>query len=92
MTYTTLVKYMHYETMFREKRNIEVNVNPYIYKQVIIWDHSKWKCEKCTMFKLACNIKHQRGVNLRDYTMNNSLAQAIQLASYNNTTIVFNVG
>lgn len=41
------------------------------------------------MFKSACKIKHQRGVNLRDYTMNNSLAQAIQLASYNNMTIAF---
>ena len=28
-------------------------------------------------------------MNLRDYTMNNSLAQAIQLASYNIMTIAF---
>ena len=83
MTYNSPVKYTHHGAMFREKRNIEVNVKPYVHKQVIIRDHSRSKCETCTMFKLACKIKHQRGVNLCDYTMNNSLAQAIQLASYN---------
>lgn len=35
------------------------------------------------MFKLVCKIKHQRGVNLCDYGMNNSLVQAVQLAAYN---------
>lgn len=39
------------------------------------------------MFKLVCKIKQHQGVNLCDYTMNNSLAQAIQLASYNGITI-----
>lgn len=87
MTYTTRVKYTHYGAMFREKKNSEVNGNLYIHKQVIIRDHSRSKCEKCTMFKLVCKIKQQQGVNLCDYTMNNWLGQAIQLAFYNSITI-----
>lgn len=69
----SLVKYIYYGVVFREKRNIEVNVNFYIYKQVIIYDYFRLKCEKCITFKLVCKIKYQCGVNLCDYGMNNLL-------------------
>lgn len=63
LTYITLVKYTHSEAMFREKWTTEVTVCPISTNRSLSEIISRSKCEKCTMFKLACKIKHHCEVN-----------------------------